>query len=215
MSICATENGLLPEAGLKKLPVVFSLHPHLPVSKRKMAELWRCLKHNDYNQTKLVLLIDQQGSMAPFSLLIEALTHSLLQNELLNKAYIHFFHDCPEGFLWKHPNLTLAQPLEEVLCEEARNSIVLIVSDAGAAHGYYDKARLTATRKFLTTLGKYTRYCIWLNPMPRDRWEATTAEDIANSEDISHAVQMFSIDETGLEDAITYLLENQVESERR
>ena len=43
------------------------------------------------NEIQLILLIDQQGSMAPFSLLTEALIESILQSDLLEKTSLYYF----------------------------------------------------------------------------------------------------------------------------
>ncbi len=45
----------------------------------------------------------------------------------------------------------------------------------------------------------YTYLYAWLNPMPRNRWEKTTAEDIAR------IVPMFSVNREGLNDAVNIL----------
>lgn len=151
------------------------------------------------NQARLVVLVDQQGSMAPFAPLIEAAIESILRGGLLGKTSLYYFHDCPEGFLYQRSSLTAALPLEAVLDEQAKGNIVLIISDAGAARGYYDGMRVTDTKAFLQTLSTYTYLYTWLNPMPQTRWRATTAEDIA------YMVPMFPLDREGLNDAVNIL----------
>ena len=151
------------------------------------------------NQACLVVLVDQQGSMAPFELLIRALRESIERSGLLGKTSFYYFHDCPEGFLYEKPNFTSARPLETVLEERAKSNSVLVVSDAGAANGDYDEMRVRETRGFLKTLRNYTYLYAWLNPMPRDRWQVNSAEDIACM------VPMFPIDREGLNDAVNIL----------
>jgi uncharacterized protein len=151
------------------------------------------------NQAKLVVLIDQQGSMAPFTPLVNALIESIERGGLLGKVSLYYFHDCPEGFLYEHPSLTSPLSLEVVLNSQAKNNSVLIISDAGAACGYYDGTRLADTKAFIKTLGTYTYLYAWLNPMPPNRWLATTAEDIAT------IVPMFYLDKEGLNDAVNIL----------
>jgi len=150
------------------------------------------------NQARLVVLVDQQGSMAPFAPLIEAAIESILRGGLLGKTSIYYFHDCPEGFLYQRPNLTHALPLSTVLDEHQGNS-VLIISDAGAARGYYDGRRVEDTKTFVQTLSTYTYLYTWLNPMPENRWVATTAEDIACM------MPMFPLHREGLNDAVNIL----------
>jgi uncharacterized protein len=151
------------------------------------------------NQARLVLLVDSQGSMTPFRLLIDALIESVLRGGLSGKTNLYYFHDCPEELLYQNPNLIRAIPLEVVLNEEVKGNSVLIVSDAGAARGYYDGRRVQDTKKFLQTLKDYTYLYAWLNPMPKNRWEATTAEDIACQ------VPMFPLNREGLNDTVNIL----------
>jgi hypothetical protein len=151
------------------------------------------------NQARLLVLVDQQGSMAPFAPLIDAMIESILRGGLLGKTSLYYFHDCPEGLLYQRPSLTDALPLEAVVDEQAKSNSVLIVSDAGAARGYYDRRRVAETQAFLKTLSVYTYLYAWLNPMPKTRWQATTAEDIAGM------VPMFTLNQEGLNDAVNIL----------
>lgn len=151
------------------------------------------------NQARLVVLVDQQGSMAPFAPLIEAAIKSILRGGLLGKTSLYYFHDCPEGFLYQRSSLTNTLALEAVLDEQAKGNSVLIISDAGAARGYYDRRRVAENKSFLQTLSAYTYLYAWLNPMPQTRWKATTAEDIACM------VPMFPLDREGLNDAVNIL----------
>ncbi len=163
----------------------FFLHPLLQPRKR--------------NQARVVVLVDQQGSMEPFSMLIETLVESIERGGLLGKVNVYYFHDVLEGFLYKNPGLTGQLVLDEILSTQAKERSVLIVSDAGAARGYYDKRRVDDTRKFLETLNTYTYLYAWLNPMPIERWVSTTAEDIAR------LIPMFHLDRNGLNDTVNIL----------
>jgi hypothetical protein len=145
------------------------------------------------------VLVDQQGSMAPFAPLIEAAIESILRGGLLGKTNLYYFQDCPERFLYQRPSLTNTLALEAVLDEQAKGNSVLIISDAGAARGYYDRIRVAETKAVLKTLSAYTYLYAWLNPMPKTRWKATTAEDIACM------VPMFPLDREGLNDAVNIL----------
>ncbi|MCC5628131.1 VWA domain-containing protein [Nostoc sphaeroides CHAB 2801] len=151
------------------------------------------------NQAQLVVLVDQQGSMAPFASLIEATIESILRGGLLGKTNLYYFHDCPEKLLYQRPNLTHALLLETILNEKAKGNSILIIGDAGAARGYYDLQRVKETKLFLQTLSTYTYLYAWLNPMPKSRWVATTAEDIACM------IPMFPLDREGLSDAVNIL----------
>lgn len=157
------------------------------------------LKPRRRNQARLVVLVDQQGSMAPFAPLIEATKESIFRGGLLGKTNLYYFHDCPQEYLYLSPNLIHALPLTDVLNEDAKGNSVLIISDAGAARGYYDGERVKETKKFLQTLCAYTYLYAWLNPMPKNRWQATTAEDIACM------IPMYPLNREGLNDAVSIL----------
>jgi uncharacterized protein with von Willebrand factor type A (vWA) domain len=151
------------------------------------------------NQARLVLLVDQGGSMAPFSLLTQALLESVLHSGSLKYISIFYFHDNPERYLYGYSTLLGARPLDEVLIEYCQGSSVLIVSDAGAARGHYDSTRARATKAFLEKLSHHTYLYAWLNPMPQARWTSTTAWSIAQ------LLPMFQLDEEGLNDVVNLL----------
>ena len=160
------------------------------------------LRPRRHNQVHLVLLLDQHGSMAPFSPVTRILREGILQASPPNKICVYYFHDCPETLLYEQPELSSTCSLLEVLAEHVNNSAVLIVSDAGAARGHYDGRRVTETKIFLKALSSYTYLYCWVNPLPLSRWKATTAEDIAS------LVPMFPLTREGLTDAITVLQGN-------
>lgn len=152
------------------------------------------------NQVKLVLLIDSEGSMSPFNLLIKALQESIEKGGLLGKISTYYFHDCPEVYFYKKPNLTQTCPIEDVLSEQVKDNSVLMVSDAGAARRTYDGQRLKETKAFIKQLRQYTYLYAWLNPVPQPRWKTTTAEEIAEF------VPMYPLDRQGLNDIVKILL---------
>lgn len=152
------------------------------------------------NQVKLVLLIDSEGSMSPFNLLIKALQKSIEKAGILGNISTFYFHNCPEVYFYKKPNLSQTCPIEDVLSEQVRDNTVLIVSDAGAARRTYDRQRLKETKAFIKQLRQYTYLYAWLNPVPQPRWKTTTAEEIAEF------VPMYALDRQGLNDIVKILL---------
>jgi uncharacterized protein with von Willebrand factor type A (vWA) domain len=151
------------------------------------------------NQAQLLVLIDSSSSMEPFAPLVDALLASIDRGGLAGRARRYFFRNCPVGYVSPHPGLTSPRLLRRVLAEEAAGTSILIVSDGGAARGAYRKARVTATATFLETLSTYTYRYAWLNPLPSDRWESTTAEDVAQ------LVSMSALSREGLIDAVNIL----------
>ena len=158
------------------------------------------LQPRSKNQVKLVLLIDCEGSMSPFKLLIDSLQESIEKGGLLNQTSVFYFHNVPRGYLFEKPNLTKPLPIEEILSQEAPNNSVVIVSDGGAARRTYDSERLEKTKDFIRQLSKYTYLYGWLNPVPKFQWRTTTAEDIARF------IPMYSLSREGLNDLVRILL---------
>jgi uncharacterized protein len=204
---------------------MYTLRPHFPINQWRMARIWRHLRDlqtretsrgfgavdtsENRNQTKLILLLDQQGSMEPFSPFIDSFIKSISRAKLFDQTFLYYFHDCPEGFLYEQSSLTTTLSLERVLSEQVKDSSVIIVSDAGAAYGYYERRRLENTKTFLQILETFTDLYAWLNPMPFSCWKSTTAEDIAR------VVSMFPMDEEGLNNALEYLIRVSITSGER
>jgi uncharacterized protein with von Willebrand factor type A (vWA) domain len=151
------------------------------------------------NQARLLALIDRQGSMAPFGPLMDVLADSVRRGGLLGRARIRYFHDCPEDEVYENPDLTETVSLEDALGNDRDNWRVLVVSDAGAARGYFDGERVEATRAFLDAVSARAGRWAWLNPMPRIRWPGTTAAEVAAM------TPMFPLDRDGLNDAVAVL----------
>ena len=76
---------------------------------------------------------------------------------------------------------------------------ILVFSDAGAARGGFSPERINLTEKFLERFKQQFRYIAWLNPMPRERWSGTTANEVMQS------VPMFDLSRRGLDSAISVL----------
>lgn len=152
------------------------------------------------NQADLLLLIDQDGSMVPFHTLSRRLAETALRGGRLGKAGIYYFHNCPIEYLYHDPNHQEAELVSDVVTDVcSERTAVLIFSDAGAARGGYSKERYELTKEFLAKLNQHVRYIAWLNPMPKKRWNKTTASEIA------HLVPMFELSRRGLQDAIGLL----------
>jgi hypothetical protein len=151
------------------------------------------------NRTDLVLMIDQEGSMVPFHALSRQLVETAERGGRLKQTRVFYFHDYAEEYLYRHPALLNAQPIDEVLSEVGERAVVLIVSDAGAARGNFDSERVKRTQAWIEQLQKSVRYVAWLNPMPEDSWQHTTAGEIAC------CVQMFEMSRQGMNAAISVL----------
>jgi hypothetical protein len=102
---------------------------------------------------------------------------------------VFFFHDVPADVVFREADLWDAVPLAEALRPFAAGA-VLVVSDAGAARGNRDDQRAKRTCQAVAALRRVTPRLAWLNPVPRPRWPATTAEMIRQE----CAVPMFALE---------------------
>ncbi|SKB12602.1 von Willebrand factor A domain-containing protein (fragment) [Planktothrix sp. PCC 11201] len=122
---------------------------------------------------KVLLLLDQKGSMAPF--------HPLCRHwvNLWSGATVYYFHNCPTDSLYRDPQLRQGEDIEILSEFSPKNTVALIISDAGAAKQRSVPDRWDETVEFLNLLTDTVSRVAWLNPLPRHRWLDTTAEDIA------------------------------------
>lgn len=175
------------------------------------------LRPRRVNKAALLLLIDREGSMVPFHTLGERLAETAVEAGRLGRASTYYFHDCPppqnrrqaispqnpnrEHKLYQRANLLGARTASEIVDEfDYWRTGVLIFSDAGAARGGWDDARIENTAVFLYQLGNLgIERIAWLNPMPEPRWAQNSAAAIAEM------VPMFSLEQNGLYRAIDVL----------
>jgi uncharacterized protein with von Willebrand factor type A (vWA) domain len=152
------------------------------------------------NQLELLLLIDRDGSMVPFHHLSQGLIDTAIRGGRFNRVRVYYFHNCPDDYLYRDPYHLEAELLDDCLLNLSKTrTVCMIFSDAGAARGGYSSKRRRRTKSFLKQLGQYVRTVAWLNPLPRRRWDSTTAKEIAAW------VPMFEVNRQGLYQAIDAL----------
>lgn len=153
-------------------------------------------RRRERNHAHLVLLIDQDGSMAPFHRLNRDLVETARQESDIEQVDLFYFHNVPTERLYLDPHLTQSVPRRMMLAQCTGDSSVLVVSDAGAARGYRRFERIRATTEFLFELRQQSSLIAWLNPMPRDRWVSASAQVIAQM------APMFPMSPDGFSNAI-------------
>ena len=152
------------------------------------------------NRTKLLLLLDLDGSMIPFQNLSNQLAETASKGGRLENTDLYYFHNCPIDYLYRDRYYQMAEKIDDALtCPSSHYTAALLFSDAGAARGGLNPERLEVTAQFLEQLKQQVRNIAWLNPMPRDRWFGTTAAQIAQ------IVPMFELSRQGLNNAIAML----------
>ncbi|BAB75191.1 alr3492 [Nostoc sp. PCC 7120 = FACHB-418] len=126
-------------------------------------------------QAELLLLIDDNSAMIPFFLAFEPWMQAIKEARI-TPARIYRFTSYPDEYLYEWERPTLAHPLINILPKLHRHrTIALIFSDAGAATITYNQDRIDGISKFLIALSPCVRQFIWLNPLPHQRWEYTSA----------------------------------------
>ena len=153
------------------------------------------------NGAKLMLLIDQNGSMMPFhrfsrDMVETAREESRLQEE---NVRVFYFHNVPGEYVYQDVYLTKPVLMTEVLETCDGETSVLVVSDGGAARGYRRQGRIQETTRFLLKLKRRTSLIAWVNPMSRKRWRGSSAEILA------YLVPMFEMSRMGFAEAIDAL----------
>lgn len=165
-----------------------------------------------YNQTRnqVLLLIDHGGSMAALGTLANTMIAALdqafqvspLAKEKETTVKKYYFYNTPHGHVYQDRAHIKAVSLKDLQLQikQMPQTLIFILSDAGAARGGNNDGRFQATLDFLLLLKKMTHKVVWLNPMPKKRWHYTTAERIGQW------VAMYALDAPNhLKEAIAYL----------
>jgi uncharacterized protein len=155
-------------------------------------------RRREVNQARLLLLVDQGGSMTPFHRFSRDLVETALLPQVFpeDQVYVGYFHNFPTEYVYRDPHLTSPRKLVDLLVECDAETSVLIVSDGGAARGFRRMERIRKTTECLVQVKQHSGLISWLNPMPRDRWQGSSAEVIG------YLVRMEQMDTDGLGNAI-------------
>ncbi|WP_146217444.1 hypothetical protein [Chitinophaga sp. S165] len=158
---------------------------------------WK-LTEEDGFVTRWTLLIDHEGSMIAFKDLADAVVESATTGSVKNEGDVFYFRNYPSEYLFTNPEHTRSVKLRKLITSPSRN--ILIVSDAGAARGYYSEDRVRKVFRLLYQLRSHR--IAWLNPLPEARWKGTSAEKISryvkmfepgndNSDHMGNIIQFF------------------------
>lgn len=160
-------------------------------------------KLNKKSNAVILMLIDHEGSMVAFDNLSDNIASQLnifLQRDKKKKdssLKVHYFNNVWGDFLFLNRQHTLYSNKAKVVNSlKNKHSMVIIISDGGAARGTLNQNRVKATIEVLDELKKHTHKIAWLNPMPAKRWKKTSAAKIAEQ------VSMFEADESGVRNMV-------------
>ncbi len=156
-------------------------------------------RRREQNHAHLVILVDQEGSMTPFHHFSRDLVETAQYESSMEIVDVAYFHNLPAKYIYRDRFLIDTVSLESFLSQCDPETRVLIVSDAGAARGYLRGERVSATAEVIAEIQQYTNLIVWLNPVPQERWNGTTAKFI------SYLLPMFPLDRDGLIQAIATL----------
>jgi hypothetical protein len=167
------------------------------VARKAYFDEWK-LTEEDGFVTRWTLLIDHEGSMIAFKDLTDAIVESATTGNVKNEGDVFYFRNYPAEYLFTNPEHTRSVKLRKLINSPSRN--ILIVSDAGAARGYYSEDRVRKVFRLLYQLRSHR--IAWLNPLPEPRWKGTSAEKIStyvkmfepgndNSDHMGNIIQFF------------------------
>ncbi|MBW4430693.1 MAG: hypothetical protein KME28_02780 [Pelatocladus maniniholoensis HA4357-MV3] len=149
---------------------------------------------------KLVLLIDQKGSMQPFHVLSGLLVETARELGCVDTNNCYYFNNYPRRMFYCDPQFETEIPVNQVIQDfHPHRTIILIFSDGGAARGNFIMRRIDKTQELLQNLRQRCQALVWINPLPKNYWQNTTSEAIAN------IIQMFPADLSGFENALRVL----------
>ncbi len=130
-------------------------------------------------RAELVVLVDDHSGMVPFRFAIAPLVQAV-EGGWVSPAQIYRFTGYVDQYLYRWRKAGQATAIDVVLSRlHPSRTVMLIVSDAGAAYGSVNGAQILGMRRFIDRARPCVRQLIWLNPLPRDRWRGCSAEAIA------------------------------------
>jgi len=151
------------------------------------------------NRTHLLFLIDDSPSMVAFETMAQRFVEAALEDPFVTDEEVFYFSNYPGNHLYLNPYHTQSVQLPSLWRRCHRHTMMLIISDGGASRGQLDFERIQSTYTFLKTARQHVQRIAWVNPMPRERWEDTSAEYIARH------VPMFETERIGLYKAVQTL----------
>ncbi|HIU26320.1 MAG TPA: VWA domain-containing protein [Candidatus Copromorpha excrementigallinarum] len=167
------------------------------------------------NTVKLLLLIDSDGSMLPYSRLCNRLFQAVSKSNHFKDLKIYYFHNCIYDHLYTTPYCKKEEWVETnwVLNTLDSEYKVIFVGDAAMAPSeLYRKGGNSIIGLWNEELGiewlkkfeKRYKKKIWLNPIARDSWEWAYGSTTIQA--IGEVFPMFELTLDGLEAGIKKLL---------
>ncbi len=130
-----------------------------------------------------VVLLDHGGSMTPhhhlFGFFIQGLRESTHYTEIEAYYFTNYppykvgASGLPEYRFFTNMEHTASVTLSSLLAGWEKNTVVLFLSDAGAAHDGMNPGRVQVTMELLNRLEGKVEHVLWFNPLPRRLWKGS------------------------------------------
>jgi len=153
-----------------------------------------------------VVLLDHGGSMAPYHHLFGFFIQGLQESTHYTKIETYYFSNyplyqpgpsgLPEYRFFTNMEHTASASLSSLLAAWEKNTVVLFLSDAGAAHEGMNPTRVQVTLELLNRLEGKVEHVLWFNPLPQKYWKGSAAAFFAA------AVPMVECTEAGILEAV-------------
>lgn len=127
----------------------------------------------------LLLLIDEGNGMIPFAPVYQSWVQAVEQQKIPQAQLYRFSCEVSDAvFDWHNPLREV--PLNSILMQlHPQRTVVILISDAGAATQSRDPDKIQAMQQLLKQFRRTVRAVIWLNPVSKDFWSHTAAEEMA------------------------------------
>lgn len=167
------------------------------------------------NTVKLLLLIDSDGSMSPYSRLCNQLFQAVHQSTHLKDLKTYYFHNCIYDHLFTGPACRRGDwtPTDWIFGNLDSEYKVIFVGDGAMSpyellavggnqdwYAYNEEPGIAWLHKFRRRYKK----CIWLNPIKEGRWDWTYGSRTINM--VREVFPMFELTLDGLDKGIQKLL---------
>ncbi|MCB0588103.1 MAG: VWA domain-containing protein, partial [Phaeodactylibacter sp.] len=153
-----------------------------------------------------VVLLDHGGSMTPHHHLFDFFIQGLRESTHYTEIETYFFTNyppykvgasgLPEYRFFTNMEHTASVTLSSLLAGWEKNTVVLFLSDAGAAHDGMNPARVQVTMELLNRLESKVEHVLWFNPLPGHLWKGSAGAFFGG------VVPMLECTEAGIQQAV-------------
>lgn len=186
-----------------------ALEETIDATAKNFGDIEIIFKRKKINNIKLLLLIDNGGSMEPYRERVEKL-FSIAKSLRYFKDFKYFyFHNCVYDNLYTDTELWKPVPTQKVLKDFESDWKVIFIGDAlMSPYELYNSFQFiyrlertgTSGIEWLQRISKHFKKAIWLNPISSIQWQHQTVKAIKN------IFPMYSLTIEGIEEGIKTLL---------